>query len=699
MAAEFFGDDHALRSTVLYVDPEVEQDLMEYYEIETTLTEAVSDELNWAYPDRSLFSTVRSECRVWAERGAPGLPPSLPLLGLSVMAASQMASSDGMLKSNFYGRWVQLFGEHPSTSRAKRLEHDFKDVAEMWKDLDSWLGQTGGLCGISTISTGFPYWKIGYPISQALVRGSDRQVLTRFFAATRLRPQNANEVSGRELLRRLRVWTAGRDRHLSDRLLQELAMAPDTGDSLVTELLKRLADDWDGTLHEPERLHRRRALALRLMVTDRGRSMEWLAEADGCPDAVRVAYNGTGRDFHLHKAYGEVYEGLESLAPSVQQLAGGFRLEGNEVVFEWIPVDVVLLRMHPQLGEWVSTEYFEPGEQHWILAADSAASEVRTMVNALGGRTVRETTAAVPGWKLFKGVRAVSSAAFTKTLDRGGEHAQVLEPQLRSKVELAGGLRIASEYRAGGAGVGHYLRGGAPDLLLPASDSADGLVEVFLDGVSERLPRDPRMPFPLWLVPLEEGEHRVGTADSTQVFTVFDGLNEGLPDGTGKLGYRCEATVNLQISAVEEAEAAIRGAQLPEGTSRAPHIELVRQEVLEAYLLHHRGSVREVPPSPVPEWMKKEKGPGKKPRLPEQMRGPCLEVAVPEGYVWLVYRTASRWTVRPVASMAEIPEPVVTGHDELWARVVLSAKDRPAPFPWGAYVEAAERAVGSGDGA
>ncbi|MEV7365460.1 hypothetical protein [Streptomyces sp. NPDC091299] len=678
LSAEFFGAEHALRSTVLYVDDEVEGDLAQG--IGVGLAQAVAVELNWSDPDRPLFCRLQRECAMWAQRGSEGPPPSLPVLALSVLAATRMESSNGMLKSNFYGRWIHLFGEQPDTWRANKLRNAFQDVAVMWEELDTWLEDAGGLCGASTISTDEVHWKIGYPISQALVRGSDRQVLTRFFAATRLRPHNPNEVSGRELLRRLRVWTAGRDRHLSPRFMEELAGAVDTGETLMASLVKRLADDWDGTLHEPEREHRRRAVGLRLMVADRGRRLEWIAEASDGIDESRVAVPG-GRTFTLRKEYGDIYGGLESLHPSTQQLAHGMRLEGDDLVLEWVPQDVVLLRLHPHLGEWVSTEYFEPGEQHWILAADSAVGEVRSMVNALGGRTVRETPSPVTGWKLFKGVRAVNGGAFARALDRGGNHAHVLQPQIRQRAALSGGLRIASEYRAGSGVAGHFLRGGAPDLLLPASDSPDGRAEVVLDGRTEKLRADPRVPFPLCLIPLEEGPHQVGTTHSSQVFTLHDGLHESLPPGTGTLGYPCDGAAWPELSQAEDSGAFVRGADAPDSI-RLPRTALVRSTVLEAALLDPYGGVREARQQPAPGWMAS--------RLPEDALGPCLEAEVPEGFVWLVYRTPTRWSVKALAAAADIPAPAPSDGDYGWAYAVLSAAQRSHLPAWLDYVAAAE---------
>ncbi|MGW6791273.1 hypothetical protein [Streptomyces chartreusis] len=686
LSAEFFGEAHALRSTVLYVDDEIERELAALNGIEDGLAQAVAEELNWVAPERPLFQRIQSACRAWAADGSTGPPPSLPVLALSVLAATRMASADGMLKTNFYGRWVQLFGEQSGSYRANKLVHAFLEVAEMWEQLDAWLEQTGGLYGTSTVSTDAYYWKIGFPISQALVRGADRQVLTRFFAATRLRPNNPNQVSGRELLRRLRVWTAGRDRGLSHRLLDEMENAAETGEALITSLLRRLADDWDGTLHEPERGHRRRAHGLRLVVADRGSRAEWLAEVvDDLPEA-HVSLPG-GRTFALRKEYGDVYGGLETLQPSPQQLANGVRLEGDTLVLEWVPQEVVLLRKHPHLGDWVSTEYFEPGELHWILAADTAVHDVRTMVNALGARKVREAAGPVAGWKLFKGVRAVSGTGLTRTLDRGGAYVHVLEPQVRQQAELSGGLRIAPEYRVGAGVAGHYLRGGAPDLRLPEGEPPDGLVEVVLDGRAETLRADPRIPFPLCRVPLDEGEHRVGTEQSSELFTLHDGLHEGLPPGTGSLGYRCAGGTAAQRLAEADVEApGIRGACISD-TGALPRTELVRSTVLEAVLIDPSGRVLKVRQRSAPTWMR-QRG------LPEDVLTPCLEVEVPEGYVWLVYRTAARWSVRALVEEPDIPAPAPGANDFAWAYAVLSAADRLRTPTWRDYVAAAGEIIG-----
>ncbi|MGW7109243.1 hypothetical protein ACWGHU_24105 [Streptomyces xanthophaeus] len=308
LSDEFFGAGHALQSTVLYVDDEVERELAQRFGIEESLSSAVADELYWSGSDKTLLWRVMSQCRVWAAKGSTGAPPSLPVLAASVLAATRMATSDGMRRTNFRGRWYQMFGVPQEGPEANRLDKALDDVAAMWEELDSWLEETGGLYGASTVSTDEFYWRVGYPVSQALVRRSDRQALTRFFATTRLRPHNSTDVPGRELLRRLNAWSAGRGRGLSPRLMEELkfAAAPSSaegGDPLIVALLERLAADWDGTLHEPERQQRRRALGLRIAVTDKGRRLEWLADAAEGVEETTVRIHD-GRSFTLRTDYG-----------------------------------------------------------------------------------------------------------------------------------------------------------------------------------------------------------------------------------------------------------------------------------------------------------------------------------------------------------------------------------------------------------
>ncbi|MEU4863598.1 hypothetical protein AB0G34_29735 [Kitasatospora aureofaciens] len=689
LAAEYFGPDSAEQSIAFYVDDEVGQELAQRPDVTGSLPEAVREELDWARPEHLMWRLME-RCRRWESRGRLGAPPSLPVLACSVLAATKMASSDGMRRSNYYGRWAQLFGERPGSPRAERLEGAFEEVVSMWQELDRWLEDAAGLYGASTISTDGFYRKIGYPLSQALIRASDREALTRFFSASGVLAGNPVGVPGRELLRRLRLWVAGRDRNLSPRLLEEVELATGLADNsvpLLAEILFRLASQWDGTLHEPGRERRRKAAPLRLVLAGRGERLEWTADVAPGLNTVQVGFP-EGRSFLLKAVYGGVYSGLESVFPSDVQLRQGVHLTGDELVLDWSGREVILLRMHERLGEWVSTEYFEPGAQHLILAAPAATAEVRAMALGLQSRPAREVPAPVPGWKLFKGVRAFDGAAFGRTLARGGEHIHVLEPPVREQAELIGGLRILREYRAGGRLVGHYLRGGEPDLLLPTSTAEDGRVTVVLNDRTERLAADSRVPFPLRVLRLEEGEYTVGTPDAVRTFTVSGGISEGVPAGTGSLA--CVRTENAGpvMRNFEGQPDAVRGAAAPAVGPIAKRT-MVPYSASEAYLLGVHGSIQEVRIPGRPDWIAS--------RLAARLEDHAFEVPVPDGYVWLLVREQQRWSTAPLLPYAVLPPPTPPPDDYQWAWAVLNAADCISTPIWEAYVRAAREISGRGD--
>ena len=688
LTAEFFdsiGDGEAL---TLYVDREIADDMVHEYDLPGSLPDAVAEQFDWQHPDR-LLQRVASKCGAWEAGSRVAVPPSLPVLACSVLAATGMASKDGLLRSNYYGRWAQVFHEEPQSTRAKRLETAYRNVTRMWRSLDTWLASTPGH-GASTISTDSFYRHIGYPLSQALIRASDREALTKFFAITGLRPGNPAAVPGRELLRRLRLWTSGRDRKLSPRLLEEITLAADLGEDevpLLAELLSRLAGQWDGTLHEPEREHRRRAARLRLMLSEHGQRLEWTADLVEGLDQTVVGF-ANGRQFELRADYGSVYAGLETIKPSDVQLRGGVQLAGEDMVLEWPGESVILMRLHKHLNEWVSSEYFEPGEQHLILAAPQASESVREMVNGLRApRPAREAPAPLSGWRVFKYVRALDGIAFAKTLDRGGDHIHVLEPPVRERITLAGGLRIAKEYRSGAGLAGHFLRRGEPDLLLPTTSSPDGRVEVVLDDRTEKLVADPRVPFPLRVLPLEEGKHSVGTATDAEAFTVSTGLNERLPPKTGALAYLPGSHVSPRAVNFTGQREAIRGAHAPVSTPLPPAV-LVSYAATEAYLLGPQGQIYAVALQSPPAWATD--------RLPEAAASKSFEIPIPDGCIWLAQRTVSGWQVQPLVPHADIPNACPEPHSYHWADTVLRATARTPTPTWHQYTAAARHVLTNG---
>src|SRR5690606_8888209 len=97
----------------------------------------------------------------------------------------------------------------------------FLDAVEMWRGLHSWLEAQDGTVGVSTIRDHPHLQRIGYPLSQALVRQSDHLALTRFFHALDFHPGPAPEAE--VILGALDIWTAALQNQLSDAFTRALS--------------------------------------------------------------------------------------------------------------------------------------------------------------------------------------------------------------------------------------------------------------------------------------------------------------------------------------------------------------------------------------------------------------------------------------------------------------------------------------------
>ena len=216
---------------------------------------------------------------VWREGAQDQPPPTLPVLALSVLAASEMRSDASGARHNYY---IRLSQRTPARRlrRRDRIAAAFTsanvapspDVAGMWQRIHRWMGEQDGAFGTSTIPENPEWSRIGYPLSQALIRRSDRAALTRFFDRMNLR--RAGVPSPEALLSLLKVWTHHRSQGFSERFVEVLD-DPDVQDYL-RPLIHELAVAWDGKVITAEGLRR---LEFRLALDlDRG-SAWWVIPA------------------------------------------------------------------------------------------------------------------------------------------------------------------------------------------------------------------------------------------------------------------------------------------------------------------------------------------------------------------------------------------------------------------------------------
>lgn len=681
---EFFGPHMSGYAAVFYVDECAKRSLMDANSQLAELAEAVSAELYWDRPT-GMFSRLEWRCRLWAAGEQRDAPPVLPMLATSVLAASKMAAEGDISSSNYYKRLAEVFCA--GSRERDSLRAYFKPVADMWETLDTWLESRGGERGYSTISRDSHLTRIGYPMSQALLREQDRRILTAFFAATGVKPASPEEFPGQEIIRRLRLWTSSQSHGLSRPLLNVLHGNGSGSDGVekrevLVRLLERLVEHWDGTLYE-RGAGARRAAALRLVLAGRGRQLRWAAGAvQGIP-AAAVRHESSGVRYSLSEPYGGLYSGLEELAVTNHQVAHGLVLEGDELYLSWVPQPLIFFTEDEYSGDFVSVASFGPGQPHILMVPDSEVSAVRSVLSEIAdGRRIAEHTAPLVGWTLIRNVD-LDAAVTPATLLRGGvPHAAHFMPSTRHGIRFVGGLRIGRDL-----GSHHYLQGGVPDWLLPRDISrGEATLQVTLNGGGGSHTHDFPLqkvlrPFPARLIPLADGTYQLSAPESGKAtFTVSSALRERQAPDAGSIGHRCDATAETEAEGAGPGVKAIRGANAPEKLS-LPKTVMVPRRVKELVLIGAKGELQRLDLPGIPEWMHE--------RLPDEAYGYCAEVTVPDGCVWALQRWQNRTTVRCLKRSGPTLRPEPAGDATEWAEAVLSAASAESGPLWDAYVTAA----------
>lgn len=144
---------------------------------------AVRNTLGDVHQRHNIFGSHRDGLRSWVFRGRGGAPPFLALLAVFALSAEDMRSDGTMSGANYYGRLARNLAIDETERRSfLKLQSDFrKSSLTFWEQLNTWLADLDGRCGLPTAYA--LDWRsfVGVPISQALVRGADRDKLIDFF--------------------------------------------------------------------------------------------------------------------------------------------------------------------------------------------------------------------------------------------------------------------------------------------------------------------------------------------------------------------------------------------------------------------------------------------------------------------------------------------------------------------------------------
>lgn len=581
---------------------------------------------------RSMFGPVIAAYRQWRRGTQTEPPPVLPVIAITVLAATRMRSDSEARSTNYYLRLAQALLPNAGPELIEALRNNlgeggaFVDAVEMWRGLHAWIEGQNGRVGISTIRDHPHLQRIGYPLSQAVVRQSDRMTLTRFFQALNLTPGSAPAAG--VLLDALDIWTAALQNRLSAafmRALSDTDLRP-----LLAAVVEAHALAWDGRIRTSDGKQR---IAMRLSIDLDAWEARWLFSVpSGGPEALTVLSPDNKQEVRLTKTADLGYYaagGCPAVTPEL--LLSGMRLRGAEFTADFPPSPAIFLRPDAETGTWSSVPGMLPFENHLVAISGAHTGEFQQLLResaAEGWRLIPQRGAVLlPAYALFQNVRFTDGQALALVLSRlPGLRRLGVTPAVIPRARLVRGLPLATAISAT-----HYLVGGEPDLLLPSGPDPR-LATVTLDGRREQLQAN-GFPLELRRFISERGRHVVEADGQELAFTTLEeDPDTAQPAGTATLGWTSAA----QISGSGQALAVI-GARVTSITDMTP--VLARRSRDESWLLHDDGRTEGIAEPAPPHLLSS---------IDIDIRSPFFEISAPASARWLAQRRGTRWHLTEV---------------------------------------------------
>ncbi|SVC92182.1 uncharacterized protein METZ01_LOCUS345036, partial [marine metagenome] len=166
--------------------------------------------------NRWRLGNISPAVRAW-ERERKGAHPALPVLALTILAASRMAADGNYAAHNYYVPLRRLLDPHDS---GRGAPGDFPtEILGLWTSVRGWsevdLEGRYGILKADMTGGHFPY--IAPALQHAFLRNSDLHRLDAFFRVLGLEPASEPPV-GSELRRALKSWTSNKDETWARRL-------------------------------------------------------------------------------------------------------------------------------------------------------------------------------------------------------------------------------------------------------------------------------------------------------------------------------------------------------------------------------------------------------------------------------------------------------------------------------------------------
>ena len=422
------------------------------------LVAVVKATLDFSGGPSKVFAAHLYALKLWHRGSMLGPPPTLAVLAILSLAAEVMHEGEGMKPHNFYGRLAELLDLDDAmltrVQDAYRRPIDGVPFSEwLWDSLNDWLEMLEGNRGLPT-AFALGHAHIGMPLSQALVRQTDRERFGGLFALNSLPPRSSLTAFDMEPL--IDDWIS-RTPCPASNALERLWKSGAAARTRITEVAVLTLESWEGTPSAPSALGASAAIdnvrAKAVLRTFPARRLDvGLVVPAHTTEAVEVvevidAQGSSLGSLELVPAASN-YLGLpnDEVIDSASFLSGEvlLRRPGQSQPLRRRSRRAVPMRRDELLLAWVECERVQLGEESLVLVRSEIAPAAVKLLNDIArpGFEVDERVSGLPsGWTLFSSVQILSSIPFEQ---RGNilVDLNIFQPLSSSQLMLQGGLRL-----------------------------------------------------------------------------------------------------------------------------------------------------------------------------------------------------------------------------------------------------------------
>ena len=422
------------------------------------LVAAVKATLDFSGGASRVFVAHLDALKLWHRGSMLAPPPTLALLAILSLAAEVMHDGEGMKPHNYYGRFAELLdldvAMQKKVQNAYRRRTDGVPFSEwLWDSLNDWLEMNEGNRGLPT-AFALGHAHIGKPLSQALVRQTDRERFSDLFALNSLPPRSSLTTFDMEPL--IDDWIS-RNPCPASNALERLWKSGSEARTRIAEVAVLTLQSWEGTPSALSSLGasvaidnvRAKAVLRTFPVRQLDVGLVVPAHTTEAVEVVEVIDSqGSGLGFLELVPAASNYLGLanDEAIDSASFLSGEVLLvrSGQSQPLRRRSRRAVPMRRDGLLLAWVECERVQLGEESLILVRSEIALAAVKLLNEIArpGFTVDDQVPGLPyGWTLLSGVQILSSIPMEQR-NKLPVDLNIFQPLSSSQLMLQGGLQI-----------------------------------------------------------------------------------------------------------------------------------------------------------------------------------------------------------------------------------------------------------------